>query len=99
LRVFEYRLARTLGRTRQELLDSISNAEYLEQLAMQEFSPLDDHWLQSAIVASEIRNQFAKKKTTIADFLPMMKTKKKTFDARAVEASLLRIVNNGKQGN
>jgi hypothetical protein len=72
--------------TREQFLDNVSNVEYLEQLAMQTVSPIDDcSWLQTALICRTVANAFKGKGRPykLEDFMPIKKTSSKEKLMRA----------------
>lgn len=55
---FEHRLAKSLGMTRDRLLEEMPAAEFSGWLAMQSVDPLFDPWLANAMQCAAIANAF-----------------------------------------
>jgi hypothetical protein len=68
--IFEYRLARELGKTRCELLQTISQSEFIDWLALQSIDPFFDGWMANA-VNCQMTAAAVGSKIAIEKFLPV----------------------------
>jgi hypothetical protein len=67
------RLAMALGRTVEELGESMDSSEFTAWLAREALEPLPDPWLQTGIQTAAAVNLWAKKRTKPTDFMPVRK--------------------------
>ena len=74
--MFELRLARELGIPRDQLLDSITQREFLDWLALQSIEPFFDPWLANA-VNCRVTAAAAGTNAPVTKFLPVKPLKRK----------------------
>jgi hypothetical protein len=64
------RLAIQMGRTLEELLNTMSSAELSLWLAKEKLEPLDDPYFRTALLATVTARSMGNKKVKITDFMP-----------------------------
>jgi hypothetical protein len=87
--VFELRLSRALGMTRDDLLATITQAEFNLWLANESFDPLFDPWLGNALNCRTIAAAFNRRPPPLSAFLPTTLRRRQT--ASQLKASLIAI--------
>lgn len=90
--MFEYELARNMQMLRADLLDTITNEEYTEWLAMEQIAPMQNTWKTNAILCALMANIFSGKgrKAKAEDFMPIRK--KKSFSESNLKSYMSKFV-------
>lgn len=89
LAVFELRLARELGMTRETLLETMSQSEFLDWLALQSIDPFFDPWMANALNCQTVAAAIGGSKIKVDAFLPV-KPKKRKQSPEQLKAALRR---------
>lgn len=89
---FEFRLARSLSRTRAELLDTMSHEEYIYHRLLQDIDPLPDPIYLNALNCQTIANVNRGQKQKPYDIKLWMPTKKKVQSEDQLKANMRRLI-------
>jgi hypothetical protein len=77
-----------MGRTREELTDTMTAAEFREWQARETIDPLPDPWLETGTIAAAVVSPWTRRRIAPADFVPVRKVRPQRQTAAQIRAAI-----------